>query len=270
LPQVTQAEQTQPEFTRSFQAYTGRMLTSTRVATGQNYVQAHADLLQPISARTGVPASVIVALWGLETNYGRIQGNHPVIPALINLAYQSPRAPYFRQELFNALAVVKRTQTPPAQLKGSWAGAMGQCQFMPSSYLAYGTDGNADGRVDIWQTPADVFASTATYLRAKGWQPGQPWRIALAQPLQLNGLSVNQRGLSQPQSLAAWRRRGLLLPEQTLPRSSQWQHFQPVPGGPAYLVGPNFQTILAWNNSSYYAYSVLSLADSLTPKPTGN
>jgi len=262
---VTKAEGNQPELVRTFEDYVGAMLSSTRIAQGRQNMELHADQLKAAAAKTGVSPSVIVALWGVETNFGKSQGTQPVIPALVTLAWQSPRSSYFRTEVFKALKVADQTGTPTAQLKGSWAGAMGQCQFMPSSYLAYAVDGDNDGKVDIWNNTADVFASTANFLRAKGdWQSGQAWRLP-AGHINLGGLKLNNRGLSSAYPLSDWEARGFILPKDIrgYTEGSKLRYYRPEQGGPAYLLGSNFDAILKWNNSSYFAFSVLSLADIL-------
>lgn len=262
LPAVLKSEQSQPEIVRTFSSYTGPMLSRSRIEQGTAHLKEHAPRLAKNTKRTGVPASVVVALWGIETNFGKSQGDLPVIPALTTLAWQSPRGSYFRGEVFNALKVLQKTGKAPAQLKGSWAGAMGQCQFMPSSYLAYATDGDDDGKADIWTNEDDVFASTATYLQRRGWKANTPWRINLTAPLDVREVKLNARGLSEPASLASWRKRGFHA-DKKLPfsASDQLRYYQPQANGPAFLLGPNFSVILHWNNSSYFAYSVLALAD---------
>lgn len=265
VPQVMTSHKAQPEFNRTFEGYTGPMLSADRVAKARAMQTTYAADLAKAEARTGVPSGLIVALWGIETSYGKAQGGHPIIPALVTLAWQAPapRNTYFKKELFAALEMVKRTGMPPAQLTGSWAGATGQCQFMPSNYLAYGTDGNGDGQVDIWHTPADVFASAATLMKANGWKPGTPWRIALNQPATA-ALHLNVRGLSAPHTLAEWKKHGLKIHPKGFAEGDMFRFYQPQPESPAFLVGPNFEAVLKWNKSSYFAFSALSLADMLT------
>jgi membrane-bound lytic murein transglycosylase B len=266
---VVKSEQSQPELVRTFAEYTGAMLSSNRIGQGVSNIREHAADLNSTAARTGVSASVVVALWGIETNFGKVQGEHPVIPALVTLAWQSPRADYFRKETFAALEVLKKTGKQPPELIGSWAGAMGQCQFMPSSYLAYATDGDNDGKADIWGTQADVFASAATYLQKRGWKKSVPWRLSVNEGINTSGLKLNSRGLSEPQPLSYWHGRGFQTPKGlSLNTSESFRYYKPQDGGPAYLLGPNFSTILSWNNSSYFAWSVLSLADTIEQEST--
>jgi len=257
---VVKSEKSQPELVRTFAEYTGSMLSANRIGQGVSNMVEHREDLATTQARTGVSPSVVVALWGIETNFGKVQGDHPVIPALVTLAWQSPRADYFRKETYAALDVLKKTGKQPADLKGSWAGAMGQCQFMPSSYLAYATDGNNDGQADIWTTEADVFASAATYLQKRGWRKDIPWRLA-ATGIEKPGVKLNARGLSEPQPFSYWQGRGYTGPK--FASSTPFRYYRPQEGGPSYLLGPNFSTILSWNNSSYFAWSVLALADTI-------
>lgn len=266
LASVAKASANQPEFTRTFDAYVGQMLSSVRIARGQELLAQHATELDKVATETGVPQGVMVALWGIESNYGKNQGSTPIIPALVSLAYQSNRAAYFKNELFAALTLAQREGLNPQEWRGSWAGASGQCQFMPSNILRNGRDGNGDGHVDIWQLrgengEADVFASTASLLLHKGWQAGQPWRILAPEGLLLNGVKINDRGLSDPLPAAQWEKRGLA--QTHYKPTDKLRYYQPQAGGPAWMVGPNFQAILNWNNSSYFAFSALSLADTL-------
>lgn len=262
---VTKSEKSQPELVRSFSDYVGGLLTAERIANGTQHYQNHADTLATITRQTGVPGNVVVALWGIETNFGKLQGTHPVIPALITLAWQSPRSDYFRSEVFEALKVLNKTGMPPADLKGSWAGAMGQCQFMPSSYMAYAIDGSGDGKADIWTNEDDVFASAANYLKGKGWRKNVPWRVELTAPITLAGITLNSRGLSEPFALQDWVARGFKpTPElQRIAGYEKFRYYKPQAGGPAFLLGPNFSAVLKWNNSSYFAYAVFALSDAI-------
>src|SRR5438874_3635609 len=159
----------------SLEHYIGRRLTPKFVEAGRESVTRHRKLLDEIGDRYGVPPHIIAAVWGLESNYGRFSGVRPTIAALATLAWDPRRSSFFRGELFNALDIVNRGDIDLDRLRGSWAGAMGQVQFMPSSYLKYAEDFDGDGRRDIWSTPADVFASIANYLKGHGWAPGGSW-----------------------------------------------------------------------------------------------
>ena len=266
---VLKREGAQPEIVRTFADYVTPMLSPTRIANGRMHMANHAEALQRIQAETGVSASVVVALWGIETNFGKIQGEHPVIPALATLAWQSASRPdFYKKELFAALKISEKLNLNPAELKGSWAGAMGQCQFMPTSYLAYAKDGDGDGLADIWTNEDDVFASAANYLARRNWQAGKTWKIPLEGTLDLSGVQVNSRGLSEPLSLRQWRKRGYTGAPLGYANASELRSYAPEKDGPEMLLGPNFSVILGWNNSSYFAYSVLALADKLSEHST--
>ncbi|NBX85829.1 MAG: lytic murein transglycosylase, partial [Proteobacteria bacterium] len=266
LESVVKASKSQPEFTRTFASYVGPMLSANRVRLAQQHFNAHRHQLAKIQAETGVSASVLVALWGIETSFGQNTGNIPTIPALATLAWQSNRPAYFRAETFAALEVLEKKNFSPTELKGSWAGAMGQCQFMPSNYLKYGRDGSGDGVADIWRNEDDVFASSAAFLQALGWQKNQPWRHLLTNTSTHNILQLNSRGLSQPLTTAQLKTAKIVVPHGA--GQGPWRYYHPQAGGPAYLLGPNFDVLLKWNNSSYFAYAVLALAESIEPAPT--
>ena len=271
LPHVLASEGNQPEFTDTLENYLGRKLAPTRIAKAQELMVTHRAALSKAERETGIPASLIVSLWGLESNFGAAQGNVPLLPALTTLAFESPRSTFFRKELFNALKVVELSHLGPTELKGSWAGAMGQNQFMPSTFIKYARDGNANGTIDIWREEADVFASTATYLKALGYTKNQPWRVetyvAKGRANVLNELDLNPRGLSESKSRAEWEAMGLRLPpkqENAFAATTKLRYYQPHgAGGPHFLLGPNYEAILGWNKSSYFATSVLELADIL-------
>ena len=175
MPVVIERDRTQAETVLSIESYISRQLTANRIREGREMMLKHAAMLDKVATAYGVPAGIIGGIWGMESNFGRFSGVRPAIGALATLAWDPRRAAYFRSELFNALQILNRGDIDLAQLKGSWAGAMGQPQFMPSSYLEFAQDFNGDGRRDIWNTPDDVFASIANYLKGHGWTPGQSW-----------------------------------------------------------------------------------------------
>jgi len=170
LPRVIELDRKQPEETLTYAQYLERVLPAARVQKGRRLLYQHRALLQEIGGKYGVSPGVIVALWGMETDFGHITGNFPVLAALATLAYDGRRSALFRGELLSALKIVDAGHVRPEAMIGSWAGAMGQNQFLPSSFLQYAVDYNGDGRRDIWTTLADVFASTAHYLARSGWQ----------------------------------------------------------------------------------------------------
>jgi membrane-bound lytic murein transglycosylase B len=242
----------QPESTKSFEDYVGPMLKAERVATARQKLAENREVLERIGRRTGVPPEVVVALWGIETSFGKAQGTHPVIPALATLAWQSNRPDFYARELHAALTLVEKNHLTP-DIKGSWAGAVGQPQFMPSTYLRAGVDGDGDGVVDLFDDLPDVFASAAHLLQQNGWRPGLAWRVPVSPDMLLPGnLKLNERGLSAPFAISGT----------GLAEGVKYRYYRPT-NGPGFLLGPNFEAVLKWNNSSYFAYSVLTLAEML-------
>lgn len=266
---VLSSEKSQPETVRTFSSYVASMLSETRRTKGVALMAEHNTALKRAEAESGVPASVITALWGIESNFGVNQGTHPVIPGLVTLAWKSPRGEFFGREAINALKVAEKEGMDPAMIRGSWAGAMGQCQFMPSTFLKHAKDGDGDGREDIWDNPADVFASAGNYLKALGWKRGTPWRMKANASVRLDDdkTKFNERGLSEPQTIAQWQQWGVVGVGGTFnsfgPPETKTRLYKPLgENGPLFMVGPNYDVILGWNRSSYFATSVLLLAES--------
>lgn len=256
----------QPEFTYSFQRYYGSMVSDARVKRGREMYQQHKDILQRISAESGVPAEVIVAMWGVESFYGRFSGNHRIVRALATLAYDSHRKDFFRRELIASVRILQEGHIEPENMLGSWAGAMGQCQFMPTSFLAYAADGDGDGKKDIWNNPADVFASAAKFLKDHGWKRDQRLFDRVVLTKNLPKLDLNTRGLSQsPKTIAEWKKIGIAAASGELPADSTraWLFMPEGPSKRSYLVYDNFNVIMSWNHSSHFAFSALSLANEI-------
>lgn len=264
VPRVIELDRTQPETTLTYAQYIQRILPVQRIQKGQGMLQQHRVLLSNIGAAYGVPPRFIVALWGMETDYGQRTGGFSVIPALVTLAYDGRRSAFFRQELFYALQIVDAGHIQPQTMVGSWAGAMGQNQFMPSSFITYAVDHNGDGRRDIWTTLADVFASTAHYLQRMGWRMGETWGRRVVIPA---GLDTALIGLGVRKPLAAWQELGVRrINGDDLPTGGPLPASLLLPagsGGPAFLVYENFRTLLKWNRSTYFALAVGQLADGL-------
>lgn len=271
LPVVVARDRAQPELTQSLDAYLAQRLSVRTIATAREMSARHRSLLARIERTYGIPSALMVSIWGLESNFGRFTGSYDIIPALATLAYDGRRS-LFRTELFHALTIVDRGHARASELKGSWAGAMGQPQFMPSSYVRHAVDFDGDGRIDIWKTEADVFGSMANYLKAAGWREGERWgrevritRTAMtaidrAVPMRTSGCRAT-RELTVARPLAAWARLGVTLPGgAALPSADmsaslvrgQKRHF---------LVYRNYETILDYNCSNSYAASVGLLAD---------
>jgi membrane-bound lytic murein transglycosylase B len=263
LPHVIELDRRQPELTLTFQDYIDRVVTPDRIDTGRAKLIENKPLLDRVSARYGVQPQYIVALWGIETNFGHSTGGYSVISALATLAYEGRRATFFRKELINALIMVDRQHVDPRNMTGSWAGAMGESQFMPSSFLAYAVSWKGGAAPDIWHKREDVFASIANYLAQAGWHGDQGWGMAVTLPANFDASLV---GLSQKKSLNDWAVMGLLqssgaaLPD--LPLNAAL--IEPAGAdGPAFLVFDNFRAILKWNNSSFFATAVGYLADGI-------
>ena len=251
----------QPEGKATFASYTGNMLSANRISRGRENAVTYTDALTKVSAQTGVPAEVILALWGMETSYGRITGGNSVVRSLTTLAFASHRKDFYRKELFNALQILKEGHIAPEAMKGSWAGAMGQCQFMPSSFLSFAADGDGDGHKDIWQDTDDVFASIGNYLQKSKWQQGQPWRVEV--PVKDVSVPISGRGLSERVSVQTWINEGLVKAEDLPKGVTQARLFKPEGADQAWLVFDNFDVIMRWNRSAFFAYSALALADKI-------
>ncbi|MEC4674973.1 MAG: lytic murein transglycosylase [Nitrospirota bacterium] len=263
LPRVLELDRNQPESTMTFLRYKKHIVSSSRIKRGRHMMTQHRDMLQEVGQYYGVQPRFIVALWGIETNYGSNTGGFNTIGALATLAYDGRRSRYFRKELLNALQILQEGHSSPSTMKGSWAGALGQSQFMPSSFLRFAVDYDGDGRKDIWTTPADVFASAANYLSRSGWRGGENWgRRAKLPP----GFNMKQATLKIKKPLQAWQRYGVRRGNgRSLPQANMKGSIV-LPDGtkdPAYLVYHNFRVIMKWNRSTYFATSVGLLADAI-------
>lgn len=265
IPRVIELDRKQPEKTMTFQQYMERVVTQSRIAEARRRLEENRALLEPIGREFNVPPRFIVALWGIETNFGQNTGNFPVIASLATLAYDGRRSSFFRKELLNALKIVDQGHIEPRAMLGSWAGAMGQSQFMPSSFLAYAIDWNGDGRRDIWGTREDVFASIANYLAKSGWKGDAGWGGEVRLP---SSFDTRLAGLEVKKPLDFWHGLGVRQPDGRSLAGSSGTASVLLPGGndgPALLVTDNYRTILRWNNSVYFASAVGYLADSLLP-----
>lgn len=261
IARVIELDRSQPEFTLSFDQYMARMVGPARVLEGREKLAENRALLDAIGARYGVPPRFVVALWGIETSYGRHLGSFPVIASLATLAYDGRRVDYFRKELLDALEILDEKHIAPEAMIGSWAGAMGQSQFMPSSFLRFAVDYDGDGRADIWNDTADVLASAANYLAQSGWKRGETWGREVVVP---DGFDPTLAGLEQSRDLSEWQALGVRrydggdLPEE--PVSASLIMPEGI-AGPAFLVYDNFRTILTWNRSQLFGIAVGWLAD---------
>ena len=282
MPIVLQRDRTQAEIVLPLETYVARLLTPKMIRTGRERFAAHRPLLEQVGERYGVPARIIAGVWGVESNFGRFSGVRPTINALATLAWDPRRATFFRGELFDALEILNRGDIDLAHMKGSWAGAMGQVQFMPSSYLKFAEDFDGDGRKDIWSTPADVFASVANYLKGNGWTADQSWGREVAIPPDAlrrihadvalrNGTCRATREMTVALPLSEWRKLGLRLPGgKPLPSSDLKASL--VSGAKRhFLVYGNYDALLEYNCAHSYAISVALLSErivSAAPAPT--
>ena len=265
LPGVIERDRNQAEFARSLEDYLSIAASDERVAQGRQMLSRHAGLLSEIEGRLGVERHVVAALWGIESFYGTRRGDVPVVSALATLAFDGRRGAFFETQLTAALRILQNGDVTPAGMTGSWAGAMGHTQFIPTSYLAYAVDFRGDGRRDIWaDDPTDALASAAAYLARSGWQRGRPWGLEVRLP---EGF-VGPLGRGSTQSTAAWAAAGLSAADGApLPDHGPGAVLVPQRGGPAFLVYRNFSAILRYNNAESYGIGLGHLSDRLIGRP---
>ena len=261
IPRVIELDRRQPEFTQTFWRYLDSRVTEKRIERGRTLLKKHKELFDTIERRYGVQPRFLVAFWGLETNFGDYLGSFSVIGSLATLAHDPRRSDFFRSELLAALSIIEDGHISAANMLGSWAGAMGQPQFMPSTFVRYAVDGDSDGRQDIWYTLLDVFASAANFLSESGWQGDKTWGREVKIPSDFN---LELTGKKVKKTLAAWQNLGVRkITGQELPKVDIEASLILPAGhaGPAFLVYNNFHTILRWNRSDFYAIAVGYLAD---------
>jgi membrane-bound lytic murein transglycosylase B len=267
IPRVTELDGAQPEFTRAVWDYLDSAVSAQRVVRGQDRLRQARPAVDAAAARYGVPAEILAAIWGMESNYGSNTGDIPTIDALASLGFEGRREAWARSQLLAALKILQNRDINRAQMIGSWAGAMGQTQFLPSNFLAYAVDADGDGRRDIWGSLPDVMASTANFLARSGWQAGQPWGLEVRLP---PGFDLALADAEQRQPASAWADQGVRSVDGApLPALADSAILLPAGArGPAFLVGPNFRSILRYNNSTSYALAVGLLAQALASGPT--
>lgn len=274
LPVVVERDRTQAELVLTLEQYLKRRLTAATIRTARKEAKEHATLLKKVAAAYGVPPGVVVAVWGLESNYGRFSGVRPTIATLATLAYDPRRSAMFREELFDALKILDNGDIDLDAMRGSWAGALGQPQFMPSSFLQFARDFDGDGKRDIWKSEPDVFASIANYLNAHGWTRGRTWgrevkvptqvvnRLVEIAPLQTEGC-LAERQMTVPLPLSRWRELGVrTMAGGALPKADIKASMVSA-GRRHFLVYPNYQAILDYNCVHAYGLSVGLLSDRL-------
>ncbi|MDC8830590.1 lytic murein transglycosylase [Alteromonas sp. chi3] len=260
---VVKADKNQPEKKITLDTYLETRVPDWKVEQGVTLLEAHRQLLTKIGREYGVQPRFIVALWGNESNFGRLQGSYPVLSALASLAFEGRREALFKAQFMAALTILQENHIAIEDFNGSWAGAMGQSQFMPTSFLQYAVDYDGDGRKDIWGTPADVFASIANFLSSEGWQNDATWGRQVTVPAdfdaQLSGLDK-----SKFKPLAFWQQQGVRrfngndLPDVEINASLIMPDGI---NGRIYLVYQNFHTLMKWNRSSYFGISVSYLSE---------
>ena len=267
LPEVIEKDRNQTEFKRSLEDYLAIAASAERVSLGQQMMRQYGGVLNQIEARYGVEGNVVAAIWGLESFFGTRRGNVPVISALSTLAYEGRRGEFFESQLVAALKILQNGDTTAANMSGSWAGAMGHTQFIPTSYLLFAVDFTGDGRRDIWSDdPTDSLASTAAYLAKSGWTRGQPWGVEVRLP---SGFNTGLAGRGKGRSAADWQSLGVTLPGGgSLPNHGAGSILAPAgANGPGFLIYRNFNAILAYNNAENYAIGVGHLSDRLAGRP---
>ena len=252
----------QPEHRLTYTKYRNSRVDNYRIVIGRKYYKKNKALVDQVAANYGVESCFIMSFWGMETSYGNYMGNFPVIKSLATLAYDSKRQKFFRKQLFYALHILNQGHVSLDRFKGEWAGASGQPQFLPSSFMKFAVDYDGDGRKDIWDSKPDVFASIANYMKQNGWHENQPWAIKVKLPKGFDKEKLE--GKSVKKSVREWNAMGVRttdgkpLPYQDMEASI----IQPY-GGPVFLAFPNYRMILRYNNSIYYAGAIGYLADKI-------
>lgn len=262
-PRVIELDRSQPEFVTTFPSYFSKRVTEWRVNKGRELIDEHSELLRNLEQKYGIPPHYLVAFWGLETNYGGYKGKMPVLSSLATLACDLRRSTYFTQELMTALKLMERESLSADTMVGSWAGAMGHTQFMPSAYYQYATDGDQNGQVNLWDSEADALTSAANFLANLGWEPGFRWGREVSLP---DNFDYRLSGYKQRRPISEWAEKGVTLPRGAKLPDSDIESYVVVPAGhegPAFLAYHNFRVIMRWNNSEFYAIAVGQLANQL-------
>jgi membrane-bound lytic murein transglycosylase B len=261
IEEVMALSRKQPEFTTTVGDYVNKRVNPNQVARGRAMAGEWGKTLAKIDGQSGVQPEIVLAIWGMETNFGSFMGGNNTIHALATLTYGGYRASYFKKELLTALQIASNGHVHPRDMVGSWAGAMGHTQFMPSSFVAYAVDFDRDGRADIWNNVPDALASTGNYLNKHGWRPGETWGYEVKLPRDFNYLAARN---VERASLRDWAAMGVVRANgRDFPRAGDTARlYLPAGGkGPAFLLLPNFDVIKRYNNSDSYALAVGHLAD---------
>lgn len=261
MPKLVVQDRTQPtRKTQTIESYLQRVITKQRIEMGRDKYSEHYQTVNRIADQFGVEPKYLMALWGVESSYGRLLGRHHVPSALATMAFEGRRREFFTKEFIESLRIIEQGHISSAEMKGSWAGAMGQCQFMPSSFIRYAADGDGDGKRDIWNNTADVLASTANYLKVNGWKSGQHWgrQVWVSDHAELLPHNDQSRALSEWQALGVRRDNGADLPSMNLNARLKISEDKTER---VFLVYANYDVILRWNRSDFFATSVGYLAD---------
>ena len=262
LERVMELDDSQPEFVQTFTRYLGLRVTPNQVARGQSLLQQHSVLLEKVRQRYGVQPHYLVAFWAVESNYGRSTGGFSVLDALATLAYDPRRADFFRRQLLTALQIIDDGHIQAERMSGSWAGAMGQLQFMPNIFYQYGVDGDQDGRIDIWNSLPDIFHSAANFLSQSGWRGDERWGREVLLPVDFD---FSLTGTSTRKPLQEWRDLGITqVNGMPVPVAAAMEASVILPAGaqgPAFLGYANFRATMTYNPSTFYALTVGHLAD---------
>jgi membrane-bound lytic murein transglycosylase B len=263
IPRVIELDHKQPETTQTFAQYRSRLLDPARIAKGRVLAARNRAILHRVAGRYGVSPKTLMALWAIESNYGQAMGDFHTVDALVTLAYDGRRPDFFRAELIDALKIVDQGHFPSGALKGSWAGAMGQMQFMPSTYLHYAVDFDQSGAADIWHDTPDVFASAANYLADLGWKRDQSWGREVKLPARFDADLI---GLPERRPVDEWAKLGIRRADGGALPPSAIEGSIVAPDGPngqAFLVYDNFRAVMKWNHSTYFALAVGLLGDAI-------
>jgi membrane-bound lytic murein transglycosylase B len=267
LLRVIELDRRQPEAVQTGAEYVAARVTSAKVKSGKRMLARYQTFLEKIERQYAVQPCFLVALWGMETHYGQNTGNFPVIQSLVTLAYDGRRSAYFRRELLQALRILEEGHISLPRMRGSWAGAMGHCQFMPTTFLRHAVDGDDDGRIDLWGSIPDALASSANYLSTEMWRRDQTWGCPVELPA---GFDYSSAGLDKRLPLASWRDLGVRLPENQQGAQDASLVLPDGPPGPAYLVYDNFRALMRWNRSVSFAIAVGTLADRIGARQQSN
>jgi membrane-bound lytic murein transglycosylase B len=264
--QVKGLARSQPEHRLTYQKYLSSRVDTYRITVGRSQYKKNQVLADKIGRDFHVDPCFMMAFWGMETSYGSYMGNFPVIKSLATLAYDSKRQAFFRKELFLALHILNDGHVSLQDFKGEWAGASGQPQFLPSSWMKYAVDYDGDGRKDIWRSKPDVFASIANYMHINGWHAGEPWAVLVTLPPHFDR-SLEGKATIKP--VSEWAAMGVRRTDGSpLPYSNLNASIVQPNGGPVFLAYPNYRMILKYNNSIYYAGAIGYLADKICNRPT--